>query len=165
MTEAQVIDNGGAVRCIWFNQAYIGKMYPDGTRVKIIGTVGEDKKGVFLSNPIIEKTGLISPENQDSLFASGVKEEFLIPVYKETKGVSSLFLYTMIKKVIAGGVLKEVKDTIPKEILKRLSLPELKDALLYVHLPKKEEMTIASRKRFSFEEIFYLQLKNYKEKA
>lgn len=165
MTEAQVIDNTGSIRCIWFNQAYIGKMYPDSTRVKISGTVQSDSRGFFLSNPMIEKTGLETPENQSSLFASGVKEEFLIPVYKETKGVTSLFLYTLLRKIIGSGVLNEIKDTIPKEILKRLSLPELKDALMYIHFPKKESLTIASRKRFSFEEIFYLQLKNYREKV
>ncbi len=165
MTEASVFDNTGSIRCVWFNQAYIGKMYPDGTKVKISGKIQSDSKGFLLSNPMIEKIGLDTPENQNSLFASGVKEEFLIPVYKETKGVTSLFLYTLLKKIVAGGVLNEIKDTIPKEILDRLHLPELKDALLYIHFPKKEELTIASRKRFSFEEIFYLQLKNYKEKV
>ena len=48
MTEAHVADQTGVVRAVWFNQAYIGKMYPDGTKVKVSGTVQADKKGVFL---------------------------------------------------------------------------------------------------------------------
>jgi ATP-dependent DNA helicase RecG len=36
---------------------------------------------------------------------------------------------------------------------------------MYIHFPKKESLTIAARKRFAFEEIFYLQLKQYKEKV
>lgn len=164
MTEARVADNSGTIRCIWFNQAYIGKMYPDGTRVKISGTVQEDKKGFFLSNPSIERTLATAPDSQDSLFAKDANVEFLTPVYRETKGVSSLYLYTLIKRAVSGGVLETIVDPIPKSILDRLHLPELKDALLYIHFPKHENLTIAARKRFAFEEIFYMQLKQYREK-
>lgn len=164
MTEARVADNSGTVRCIWFNQAYIGKMYPDGTKVKITGTAQEDKRGFFLSNPSIERTDATAPDSQDSLFANNTNVEFLTPVYRETKGVSSLYLYTLIKKAVASGVLETVIDPIPKHILERLHLPELKDALLYIHFPKHENLTIAARKRFAFEEIFYMQIKQYREK-
>jgi len=165
MTEARVADNTGVIRCVWFNQAYIGKMYPDGTRVKISGVIQEDSKGFLLSNPNIERATTTVPESAESLFASTTDTSFLTPIYRETKGVSSLYLYTLIKKVIAGGVLDEVIDPIPEYITKKLSLPTLKDALMYIHFPKKESLTIAARKRFAFEEIFYLQLKQYKEKV
>lgn len=164
MTEARVADNTGTIRCVWFNQAYIGKMYPNGTRIKVSGTVGEDKKGFLLSNPSIERAGSVIPESQESLFAPNADTEFLTPIYRETKGVSSLYLYTLIKKIAQSGSLKEVYDPIPSHIIKKLSLPELKDALLYIHFPKNESLTIAARKRFAFEEIFYLQLKQYQEK-
>lgn len=165
MTEARVADNTGTVRCVWFNQAYIGKMYPDGTRVKLSGIVQEDSKGFLLSNPTIERAASIVPESQESLFASTPDTSFLTPVYRETKGVSSLYLYTLIKKAVAGGVLDEVEDPIPSHIIERLHLPELKDALMYIHFPKNEALTIAARKRFAFEEIFYMQLKQYQEKV
>lgn len=164
MTEARVADDTGVVRCIWFNQAYIGKMYPDGTKVKIAGTAQEDSRGIFLSNPTIERL-ITLPEHSDSLFASSVQPEFLTPIYRETKGVSSLYLYTLIKKAIASGILDEIIDPIPDHITKKLHLPELKEALLYIHFPKNESLTVAARKRFAFEEIFYLQLKQYQEKV
>lgn len=164
MTEARVADDTGTVRCIWFNQAYIGKMYPNGTKVKIAGTVQEDSKGTFLSNPSIERLETL-PERADSLFATAVPPEFLIPVYRETKGVSSNYLYILIKKAISGGILDEIHDPIPPHILKKLSLPELKDAFLYIHFPKNEPYTVAARKRFAFQEIFFMQLKQYREKV
>ncbi len=177
MTEARVVDSTGTIRCIWFNQAYIGKMYPDGTKVKISGTVQEDSRGLFLSNPMIEKLQEL-PEHADSLFAVSADDHgtdaegrgkirdvsFLTPVYPETKGVSSLYIYTLLKKAIAGGVLGDVVDPIPEAILQKLHLPILKDALMYIHFPKNESLTIAARKRFAFEEIFYMQLKQYREK-
>jgi ATP-dependent DNA helicase RecG len=164
MTEAVVADNTGTIRCVWFNQAYIGKMYPNGTRVKIGGTVQEDKKGYLLSNPSIERATMV-PETSESLFAGNVDASFLTPIYRETKGVSSLYIYTLIKKVVQGKVLQNIHDPIPPHILKKLHLPELQDALLYIHFPKKESLTVAARKRFAFEEIFFLQLKQYQEKV
>jgi ATP-dependent DNA helicase RecG len=176
MTEARVADSTGTMRCIWFNQAYIGKMYPDGTKVKIAGQVQEDSRGTFLSNPTIERVAEL-PERSDSLFAQvsdneekdsegNIKRDvsFLTPIYPETKGVSSLYIYTLMKKAIASGVLEDVIDPIPESILTALHLPSRKDALLYIHFPKNEALTIAARKRFAFEEIFYLQLKQYQEK-
>lgn len=165
MTEARIADQTGGVRAVWFNQAYIGKMYPDGTKVKVSGTVHEDKKGFFLSNPSIERAPEIIPDADNSLFQEHVALEFLIPVYRETKGVTSNYLYTLIKKAVTGGILDEIEDPIPPHILKRLNLPELKDALLFIHFPKEEKLTVAARKRFAFQEIFYMQLKQQKERV
>lgn len=164
MTEARVIDATGAMRCIWFNQAYIGRMYPDGTKVKIAGIAQEDSRGVFLSNPTIERLTEL-PEHADSLFANSVQPEFLTPIYPETKGVSSLYLYTLIKKAIQSGVLDSVEDPIPRAILEKLHLPVLRDAFLYIHFPKNVSLTVAARKRFAFEEIFNMQVKQYREKV
>lgn len=164
MTEARIVDDTGIMRCIWFNQAYIGKMYPDGTKVKVAGRVHEDSRGVFLSNPSIERL-LTLPEHGDSLFSTSAQPEFLTPIYGETKSVSSLYLNTLIKKAIAGGVLNTVVDPIPSSILKKLHLPELRDAFLYIHFPKREDLTVAARKRFAFEEIFYMQLQQYAERT
>lgn len=165
MTEARVADNSGTLRCVWFNQAYIGKMYPEGARVKVSGIVQADKRGTFLANPTIDHAPLIAPEGEQSLFGKDVTGEFLIPVYRETKGVSSLFLYTLIKRIVASGTLTTVEDPVPVHIISKLHLPELKDALLYIHFPKNEQLTVAARKRFAFEEIFYLQVKQQLERA
>ncbi len=165
MTTAYVRDVSGHVRCVWFNQAYIGKMYADGTLVKVSGIIQEDSRGVFLSNPNIERISVL-PERTDSLFATTSKDvSFLTPIYKETKGVTSLYLYTLIKKAIQGGALDETEDPVPEDILKKLHLPSLKEALLYIHFPKSEELTVAARKRFAFEEVFYMHIKNLKERA
>jgi ATP-dependent DNA helicase RecG len=179
MTEARIADNTGTVRAIWFNQAYIGKMYPEGTRVKVMGIVQEDSKGFLLSNPSIEKASSVIPDTQESLFSHTAERDrtnaeergkntdisFLTPIYPETKGVTSLYLYTLLKKVVAHGVLSEIVDPIPEAILKKLHLPSLKDALLYIHFPKEEAHTVVARKRFAFEEIFYMQVKQYRERA
>jgi ATP-dependent DNA helicase RecG len=168
MTEAYIADNTGSVRSIWFNQAYIGKMYPEGTKVKVSGIVQVDSKGPLLSNPSIERASMVIPETNESLFQNrepSTDTTFLTPVYRETKDITSNYLYLLLKKIIPSGVLDDIKDPIPSHILEKLHLPMLKDALLYIHFPKNESLTVAARKRFAFEEIFYLQVKQYQEKV
>lgn len=166
MTSAYIKDTHGKLRLVWFNQAYIGKMYPDETLVKVSGIVQEDSRGHFLSNPLIEKISAI-PEQTYSLFKETDETKdisYLTPIYRETKGVSSLYLSTLIKKAVQNGALNEVEDPIPENITEKLHLPKLKDALLYIHFPKEEKLTVAARKRFAFEEVFYMQLKNWRER-
>ncbi len=175
MTEAILADNSGTLRLVWFNQAYIGKMYGEGARVKISGVLKKDSKGFLLSNPHIEKAPPVTPHLAQSLFGEDAhldggesdkkNDSLLIPVYKETKGLTSNFLYHLIKRAIEQGALGTVVDPLPPFIIKELSLPTLTDALLYIHFPKNKELTIAARKRFAFEEIFLMKLLAEKERS
>ncbi len=171
MSEGKLVDATGSIKLVWFHQAYIAKMYQDGDFVKVGGIV-QEKNGIYsLLNPSIEKVSRDHIFYENNIFAEvdaqnkNLKE--MIPVYKETKGVSSNFLHTLIKKVIHEyNILEEVKnfDPIPKNVLESLHLPALDKAYLYIHLPKGkdikkvEEQILVARKRFSFEEIFYIQL-------
>jgi ATP-dependent DNA helicase RecG len=171
MTEAVLSDNSGTLRLVWFNQAYIGKMYGEGSRVKISGLLKSDSKGFLLSNPHIEKAPDVTPHLEESLFRESSPGEekksdsLLIPVYKETKGITSNFLYHIIKRAVELGALLDVTDPLPPFIIKELSLPDLTDALLYIHFPKSKELAIAAKKRFAFEEIFLMKLLAEKERA
>lgn len=169
MTEATIADNSGTLRLVWFNQAYIGKMYGEGAKVKISGALKKDSKGFLLSNPHIERAPEVTPHLEESLFkevgTNKSSDAFLVPVYKETKGVTSNFLYHLVRRAVEQGALLSLVDTLPEHIVRELSLPELKDALLYIHFPKNKELTVAARKRFAFEEIFLMKLLAEKEKA
>lgn len=171
MSEAKLVDATGSIKLIWFHQAYIAKMYQDGDFVKVGGIV-QEKNGIYsLLNPSIERVSRDHIFYENNIFRevdqknNNLKE--MIPVYKETKGLSSNYIHTLIKKVIHEyNILEEVKnfDPIPKNILEDLHLPTLDKAYLYIHLPKGkdikkvEEQILVARKRFSFEEIFYIQL-------
>ena len=53
MAEAYLEDHRGRIKVIWFNQAYIAKMYPEGSLVRLSGKISNGKSGLFLSNPDI----------------------------------------------------------------------------------------------------------------
>jgi ATP-dependent DNA helicase RecG len=89
----------------------------------------------------------------------------LFAVYPETKGISSLWFRHAIEKVLTQSLLETIEDPIPPEILKKYNLPRLSSALLWIHRPEELKQTVAARKRFAFEEIFYIQLGRAQERA
>ncbi len=173
MAEAYLEDHRGRIKVIWFNQAYIAKMYPEGSLVKLSGKISSGNQGLFLSNPEIAKIADMPIDTHDSLFAQKQEvspqpeneSEFLTPVYRETKGVTSRFILHTVQKLITQGALTQIEDPIPETILEKYHLPDLKKALTYIHFPKSADHVTAARKRFAFEEIFFIQLTKARERA
>ncbi|MCA9353541.1 ATP-dependent DNA helicase RecG [Candidatus Nomurabacteria bacterium] len=172
MGEATLEDPTGKIKIVWFNQAYLAKMFVAGDIVQVSGKVSLDKKGEkTLTNPEIKKTPLSPIDLHSTLFykEESLEAEVQYPIYRETRGITSKWIYHTIEKIVSAKVLDEIQEYIPEEILTRYKLPSLKTALIWIHLPKKEADAIAARKRFAFEEVFFIQLgrhidrKNWRE--
>lgn len=160
MTEATLEDaHGDTIKAVWYSQPYIAKMLPVGTQAKFTGAISERSGTPYLTNPEyhVQEDG-IPIEKTGDLFSDEVSELMLYPVYKETKGITSKWIFHKIKKLVADGYLDLFQETIPAEILKRYNLPTLQHALIYIHSPKRTEDAEAARKRFAFEEVFLIQL-------
>ncbi len=157
--EATVEDRSGYVKAVWFRQPYIAKMFFEGDVVKLSGTVAERKGVLYLNNPEIEKTKDMPIDAGNSLFKDTESlDAFSYPVYPETRGITSKWLYHAIQKIIKAGVLENIVDPIPEDIMQKYHLPSLKTALVWIHAPKEKDHAEAARKRFAFEEIFFIQL-------
>lgn len=163
MTTATLNDGTGKIKLIFFNQAYIGKMYPDGTNVKIIGTITERGGIAQISNPNIEKTKNII-ESSESLFKNIEDINYLIPIYRESRGLTSNYIYELVKRLIQMGYHKLMPELLPDNVRQELKLPGIEDTILYTHMPKSEALTIAARKRLAFEEIYYMKIIKEKER-
>ncbi|MEK7662173.1 MAG: ATP-dependent DNA helicase RecG [Patescibacteria group bacterium] len=164
--EAIVEDETGNIKVIWFNQPYLAKMFHDGNAVKLRGTVSSGKNGLYLANPEIEHWGGGAlPESSDSLFEVGtdMPETPLLPIYPESRGITSRWFYHSIKKILAGGI-DSIEETIPADVLDKYHLPRIRTALLWIHAPREEKENVAARKRFSFEQIFMIQLAEQKRR-
>ena len=167
MTEAILEEPGGTtIKAIWFSQPYISKMLAVGTVARFSGTVNERNGVLALTNPEFERTKTIPLEQTGALFGEDVAlvDQTLYPVYRETKGVSSKWLYHHITALITRGVLDDIQDPIPDDVRAAYSLPTLAHALVYIHSPKKQSDAKAARKRFAFEEIFFAQLVRQSER-
>ncbi len=164
MAEGELEDSSGKIPVIWFNQAYLAKMVHDGANVELSGRVATGKKGLYLANPELKAKESLPIDAHESLFGEG-SESFGFPIYPETRGITSRFLYHAIQKIIGSGILKHIPEYIPEEILNRYKLPTISSALVFMHMPKSENDAAAARKRFAFEEIFTIQLKRQQERA
>jgi ATP-dependent DNA helicase RecG len=164
MTEGYVSDGVNRIKLFWFNQPYIGKMYPEDTLVCIKGTPQSKGGELSLSNPSIEKVDTV-PDLSDGLFAKTSNGDALTPVYRETKGISSRIIYEIVKRIALTKEFENIEDPLPQHIREALHLPRLREAFLHLHIPNDEKMTLVARKRFLFEEMFYVQLKISRERA
>jgi len=174
MAEGEISDNTGKIKIVWFNQPYIAKMIRAGSKVKLSGKVMERKGVPYLANPEIETTNELPIDIGDSLFGlpteasaqAGKKADSpFIPIYPESRGITSRWFYYTMQKVLQSETLDKITDPIPAPMLHKYHLPNLKTALIWIHAPKKEKHREMARKRFAFEEIFFIQLARQKERA
>lgn len=149
MAEGKVSDTTGQVKIIWFHQAYLAKMLGEGSQVRVEGKVSERNGELAFLNPKIES----APD----LFTQSAGHT-LFPSYPETRGITSNWLYHALQKLMSKGAFDSMVDPIPAEILKKYNLPSLRTALHWIHTPKNINDAEAARKRFAFEEIFFIQL-------
>ncbi|HEU0080699.1 MAG TPA: ATP-dependent DNA helicase RecG [Candidatus Paceibacterota bacterium] len=174
MADGVVEDESGSIKCVWFNQPYLAKMIPEGALVRVEGKVSQKRSRsgaaggpageLYLSNPKVETVDKLPTAVGDSLFGADGPAHTLYPVYPESRGVSSNWIYHAIQKAFKSGILDAIQDPLPADILERYRLPSLATALVWIHAPRDAGDAAAARKRFAFEEIFFIQLDRQKEK-
>jgi ATP-dependent DNA helicase RecG len=164
MSEAWVEDESGKIKLVWFHQAYIAKMLAEGSYVRVEGKVTVRKDELYFSNPKVEQIAKLPTAVGDSLFGKASEVHALYPVYPETRGLTSNWIFHKVQNILNSGILEKLEDPIPKEILQKYHLPDLKTALVWIHAPQKAEHAEAARKRFAFEEIFFIQLERQKSR-
>lgn len=166
MAEGEIEDLSGKIKITWFNQAYLAKMIKEGENAKLTGKVTSGKYGIYLANPEVEKTTTLPIDSHNSLFKKDNTENigFSYPIYNETKGITSKWIYHAIEKILKEKSLENVADYIPNDILKKYNLPSLQSALIWIHRPKNKNDKEAAKKRFAFEEVFFIQLERQHNK-
>ncbi len=165
MADGYVEDETGRIHCVWFNQPYLAKMLVDNSLVRIEGKVSARKnketnetREIYFSNPKVEAVNTVPIGVGDSLFGDGNEAHTLYPVYPESRGISSSWLYHALQKIFKNNILDEIEDPIPESILTKYHLPSIKTAFIWIHTPLNRDDALSARKRFAFEEIFIIQL-------
>jgi len=162
MAEATIADDSGKLKILWFHQAYLAKKLIVGNYYQLSGKISERNGNLTLINPLIgtdtswynkEQSIFTNSETKTAIF-----DQQLIPIYSESRGITSGWFYYHIQKLLTAEILDQIVDPLPANLLKQFNLPSLKTALIWVHTPHKEADAKSARKRFAFEEVFFIQL-------
>lgn len=147
--EGIVEDATGAIRVVWFNQTYIRNVLSEGTPVNLSGKVSVSKDGeMYFSNPTYEIPSKCGEEMKHT--------GRIVPIYPETKGLTSKGIRYIVKPLLER--VGNLEETLPEEIVETFGFAPLSEAIQSVHFPDTIEEGIAARKRFAFEDLFFLQL-------
>ncbi len=150
LTTALIGDESGALRIVWFNQPYLIKMIKQGDFLSLSGKILQGKDGIYLPNPSFEK---MYQGEENSLTHTAR----IISVYPETENLSSRWLRYVIKSILSE-IKNSVKDPLPEEIRKEYGFLGISKALQQIHFPDSLELAKKAKERFSFENLFFLEL-------
>lgn len=170
MGQALITDITSSINIVWFHQPYLAKMLKEGSTVRVTGKVSTSKTyGLTITNPEITKDDILPIDLHDSLFhkkQGGENQTFQFgyPVYSESAGITSKWIYHAIQKILKQDCVKNIIDYLPKEIIEKYKLPGLHTALVWIHSPQKKDHALVARKRFAFEEVFFIQLARQQER-
>ncbi len=155
ITEAIIVDETGGIKAVWFNQPYVTNVLKQGHYYNFAGKVTKSKREIYIASPSYEP--IDSVRKGEAKHTAG-----LIPIYPETRGLTSKGLRFLIKPILK--TLEPVEDFLPEEILKANKLPSLHVAIKRMHFPLQAADAAGAKKRFAFENLFLLQLNNLKMK-
>ena len=153
LVEATIRDDSGIIKAVWFNQPYILQTLKPGRLANFSGKVSFSNGELCLSHPAYEllSKSFAEAENKETKHTGR-----LVPVYPETRGLTSRGLRFLIKPILEAAQFPS--EWIPEEIIKKNGFPRLPEALSSIHFPSTLEDAERARRRFSFEDLFLLQV-------
>jgi ATP-dependent DNA helicase RecG len=145
ITEAAASDDTDSVRLVWFNQPYRETGLKAGQEYYIAGPYELSRQRFAIMNPSVE---LVSD--------FPVNTARIIPIYRETKGVTSKQIRKAVREVLP--VMRATPETLPKWLIVGEKLMPLGEALAEMHFPTNGEALAEARRRLGFEEVLELTL-------
>lgn len=143
ITEASASDETDSVRIVWFNQPYRADSIKKDSEYYIAGEFGLRYGRLSILNPHIE---LVSD--------FPVSAARIIPIYRETKGVTSKQLRKIAKEAVP--FMRTLDESLPEWILEKYGLIALAEAYENMHFPANAAALDQARARLGFQEVFEL---------
>jgi ATP-dependent DNA helicase RecG len=156
MQRATVTDGTGSIELTWFNQPFLLRAIPENATISASGKVELYGRKLKMSSPHYE---ILQTDASQPLHTAR-----LIPVYPETKGVSSKWLRRQINTLLEEN-LEEIEEYLPDEIIKVQHFMGLREALQEVHFPRTIENAERAKERLAFDELLLMQLAAQKRRA
>lgn len=145
ITEAIARSGEDSIRLVWFNQPYRAAAIKTGEEYFISGNYELRNNRFAISSP---STELVS--------SFPVSTARIIPIYRETKGLTSTQIRKAIREVMPR--IDTLPETLPAWLIADRKLLSRSKALHALHFPENQAMLEEARRRLGFEEVFSLTL-------
>jgi ATP-dependent DNA helicase RecG len=159
-------DDTGTLELVWFNAYYLRDRLSAGMRLRVQGKVKAYRQTKQMVNPKWEECKGEGGRTKDEGAEAEETEPdeagedagaSLRPVYPATEGLATASIARLIKRVLPG-VLDQLDDPLPADLLEHHGMPELARAIRMVHRPADADEVAAARRRLKFNELLLLQL-------
>ena len=121
-----------------FNTKYLAARLREGNSYLFYGKISGGIYAKEMSSPEIY------PDNYN----------VILPIYRETKGMTSAALRSLIKTAIG---VADFTEYLPESILKKYDLCDIGVAVRNIHFPTSRELLERAKRRLVFEELFLMQ--------
>ncbi len=145
ITEADAVQGEERVRLTWFNQPYRANAIKAGQEYFISGEYSLKRGRFSIASPSTELVGDFP-----------VNTARIIPVYRETKGLTSVQIRKAVRE--AAAHIATIPELLPPWLVKQEHMVDRTKAMLTMHFPESAEQLELARQRLGFEEVFALTL-------
>ncbi len=143
-------DGRTTMEIVWFRKIkQIRESYHIGNEYIIFG------KPELFNN----RWSMVHPEidtSQSATAQQGMRGVYPLTDTLRNSGIASRQISAWVQNILA--TFPAIQETLPDEVIARLNLMPLREALVNIHNPRSFEKLNAARTRLKFEELFYLQL-------
>lgn len=143
-------DGKTTMEVVWFRRIkQLKESYHTGSEYIIFG------KPELFNN----RWSMVHPEIDTPEAASlqiGMRGVYPLTDTLRNQGIASKQIFAWIQTILNAS--PNIRETLPEELIKKLRLMPLREALINIHNPRSVDKLNAARVRLKFEELFYLQL-------
>ncbi|MDO8270029.1 MAG: ATP-dependent DNA helicase RecG [Candidatus Levybacteria bacterium] len=154
LQKATITDGTREVICTWFNQTYITKIIHPGDSLGLVG-----KLDFFGKKPTFQVKEYEVLNNGGGLHTTG-----FVPIYNETKGLSSKWIRNRIYDFLKNNK-NLITEFLPLEELTRLHFTSLYDSFFSCHFPKSLDEARIAHDRLAFDELLLAHLAAMKRRS
>lgn len=149
---AKFTDGTGMIDLVWFKGLnYVTDKYKTGTEYIVFGKPTEFGHIYNIPHPDID------PVDQEGQVAAG-----LTPFYNTSEKMKKSFLHSKaiqnLQYTLLSALNWELPETLPPDVLSRIRMMPLKEAIRNIHFPESAEKLKQAQVRLKFDELFFIQL-------
>jgi ATP-dependent DNA helicase RecG len=154
--KVQFRDSSGFIECVWFQGVkYFHSVFNEGDYFAISGKPEINYNRLQIVHPDFDK--ITEEETQSFLNTGKIIPFYRIPKELKQKNIGDLSLRRIINTAVESYV-DNLEETLPPEIIAQHKLIDLITAVKNYHYPQNKELFEQAKRRFKFEEMFYLEL-------